>query len=306
MFLADTWLHITTLTVSFVQVAPVTNEIDYSFNLSPNCTVLDDDNNLPFQVTSQCGVTLSADGTIVLFNGPQSLQVLNNVSSSITVFTYENAYSYLGSPPSETISQRDYTATTFGLQTQCEIISNDCNLIALDGASTPFYWSDTFEGDVSSVQDWYMTYFNDSRMSSNMTGFTYTASNPFYWGLAALTNRGLVSDAIGQIPGLVFPIHGGYAFVLFCNSTLYDIQYNSVNGAVTRFVTTPSNISTTNLWQKSIQISGLGTDQLKQAASLTVFSNSAEELADGIALAFSKVALAVGSQSVRPQPALEA
>ena len=94
--------------------------------------------------------------------------------------------------------------------------------------------------------------------------------------------------------------------MLFCNSTLYDIQYNSVNGAVTRFVTTPSNISTTNLWQKSIQISGLGTDQLKQAASLTVFSNSAEELADGIALAFSKVALAVGSQSVRPQPALEA
>ena len=170
MFLADTWLHITTLTVSLVQVAPVTNRIDYSFNLSPNCTVLDDDNNLPFQVTSQCGVTLSADGTIVLFNGPQSLQVLNNVSSSITVFTYENAYSYLGSPTSETISQRDYTATTFGLQTQCEIISNDCNLIALDGASTPFYCSDTFEGDVSSVQDWYMTYFNDSRMSSNMTG----------------------------------------------------------------------------------------------------------------------------------------
>jgi hypothetical protein len=286
-------------------VAPVTNEIDYSFNLLPNCTVSDDDTT-PFGVAHQCGVNIGADGTINLFNGLQSLQVLNNVSSSVMVLTHENAYTYLGSPPSETISHRDYTATTFGLQTQCEIISSECNLNAWAGPSTPFYCGDTFQGDVTGIQDWYMPYFNDSSMSSNVTGFSNAVRNPFYWGLAALTNIGLL-DGISQIlPGVVGGVHGGLAVVLFCNSTLYDIQYDSVNGTVTRFVTTPSNISTTNLWQTSIEISGLGTDQLKQAASLAIFSNSSQELADGIALAFSRVALAVGSQSVGPQPALEA
>ena len=122
MFLADTWLHITTSTVSLVQVAPVTDGVDYSFHLLPNCTNLADYTD-PFDITRVCGVEIGGDGTISLFNGSQSLQVLNNASSSIMVLTHENKYTYLGSPPSEMISQRDYTATTFGLWTQCELVS---------------------------------------------------------------------------------------------------------------------------------------------------------------------------------------
>jgi hypothetical protein len=188
--------------------------------------------------------------------------------------------------------------------TQCEILSNKCNLNAFAGPSTPFYCSDTFHGDVTGGQAWYLPYFNDSMMSSNVSGFAYPTNNPFYWGLAALTNIGLFPDSLN--PGVIGGVHGGLAFVLFCNSTLYDIQYDSVDGELTRFVTTPSNTSTVSLWQVPLELSGLGTDQLKQAASLAAVSTSTQELTNRMALAFSTVALAVGSQSVGAQPALEA
>jgi hypothetical protein len=55
-----------------------------------------------------------------------------------------------------------------------------------------------------------------------------------------------------------------------------------------------------------LELSGLGTDQLKQAASLAAVSTSTLELTNRMALAFSTVALAMGSQSVGAQPALEA
>jgi hypothetical protein len=98
VFLADTWLHITTTTVSLVQVAPIADGVDYSFHLLPNCTVPEGDTDT-FQMTYACGVEIGGDGTINLFNGSQSLQVLNNVSNSIMVLTHEDEYTYLGSPP---------------------------------------------------------------------------------------------------------------------------------------------------------------------------------------------------------------
>jgi hypothetical protein len=141
-------------------------------------------------------------------------------------------------------------------------------------------------------------------MSSNISGFAYPVNNPFYWGLVALTNIGLFPDSLN--PGVIGGVHGGLVFVLFCNSTLYDIQYDLVDGVLTRFVTTPSNTSTASLWQVPLELSGLGTDQLKQAASLAAVSTSTLELTNRMALAFSTVALAMGSQSVGAQPALEA
>lgn len=65
-----------------------------------------------------------------------------------------------------------------------------------------------------------------------------------------------------------------------------------------------SNDSTANIWQGAIGLTsgGLGTPDLQQAASLASFSNSAQELADKIALAYSKVALAIDAEAVAPQP----
>ncbi|GES59949.1 hypothetical protein ATEIFO6365_0002028000 [Aspergillus terreus] len=45
---------------------------------------------------------------------------------------------------------------------------------------------------------------------------------------------------------------GERAFILACNTTIYDIQYDHVNGSITRSVPMPSNISTSNIWQSIV------------------------------------------------------
>jgi hypothetical protein len=63
-----------------------------------------------------------------------------------------------------------------------------------------------------------------------------------------------------------------------------------------------------NIWQGPMaRVSlGPGTTNLQQATNLAILSNSSQEIADKIALAYSLVALAVGSQAVGPYPAVAA
>lgn len=294
--------------MNFVQVSPVTSGIDYSFGLIAGC-VTGGNNSYNYFLESSEPCTLKIGGTAVfLVNGSQSIQVLNNVSDSMIVYTYDNTpYTYLGVPPSETLSQRDYTATTFGMQTQCMPVSTACNLTRYDGASTPFHCSDAFSGDVTQdLYNWYMEYLADGAMSSNETD--YGVQNPYFFGLAALVNPEGGSTLNESVDEIVQPMHGGIAFVLNCSTTVYNIEYDSVNGTVTRFAKTPSNDSVANIWQgaNAYTSGGIGTPNLQQAASLAAFSNSAQELADKMALAYSKTALAIGAEAVVPKPALAA
>jgi hypothetical protein len=285
----------------------VLDSADYSLSLQPNCTT--GNNSFSDQQFDRSPCSLNPGGSVVfLLNGTQSLQVLGNVSDIMTVFTYEgdSTYAYLGIPPSDSLSQRDYVATTFGISTQCKLISNECDLRAPFGASTPFECTPAFAGDVTQAPGNLVTiYLTDATMSSNLT--VRGIQNPFYVGLAALVNQqggqGLTQTSG---PEIVTPVHGGISFVLLCAATVYDIQYNSINGTVTRFVATASNDSTTNIWQGAIAYTGLGSPQLQQAASLAALSSSAQELADKIALAYSRIALAIGAEAVVPTPALAA
>lgn len=106
----------------------------------------------------------------------------------MAVLQYENTpYTYLGIPPSNDLSMRDYTATTYGMGTQCKPVSNECNLNALAGAFTPFHCTDAFSGDVTGAPNaWVMAFFTDETMESNVT---YEGiENPYYFGIAALVN----------------------------------------------------------------------------------------------------------------------
>lgn len=252
-----------------------------------------------------CSLNIAVTATF-LMNGSQSLQVLNNVSDPIAVITYESdvAFTYLGIPASDTLSQRDYSAHTFGMSTQCKPISNECNLNAADGADTPFQCTPAFSGGVTG-QTFNMIYFTDADMSSNSTELGI--ENPYFFGIAALANPegggSLVQTNLTPIPEIVTPVHGGIAFALLCSSKMYDIQYDSVNGSITQFIATPSNDSIANIWQGSMTYTTIGWPSLQQAASLATFSNSAQELADKIALAYSRVALAVSADVVVPSRA---
>ena len=133
--------------------------------------------------------SLNIGGTaIFLANASQSIQVLNNVSSLTAVLTYEeSAYTYLGIPPSDILSRRDYTATTYGMHTQCKPVTNECNMNAFAGAATPFSCTDAFSGDVTQAKNsWVMAYFTDSTMESNDT--LNGIHNPYYFGIAAIVN----------------------------------------------------------------------------------------------------------------------
>jgi hypothetical protein len=144
-------------------------------------------------------------------------------------------------------------------------------------------------------------------MASNNT--FYGISNPYYFGLAAIVN-----PEGGRAPNdteIVTPTHGGASFVLNCSTALYDIEYDSVNSRVIRFAKTPSNDSVANIWQGANAFTTGGTGYisdptLQQAASLAAFSNTAQEMADKIALSYSRTALAIGAQAVAPKPALAA
>ncbi|THV71581.1 hypothetical protein D6D28_04326 [Aureobasidium pullulans] len=331
VFIADTWLHVTTKTVNFVDVQPLQGSglPSYGFALSDNCTKTN--NSAPAQwqllaaTNGSCSIEYYNNGP-VLNEGSRVLSVLNNASQLTTVSTFGDVtpYTYLGAPPSMVLPNQDYTATTFGALTQCRPISKECNLNPFSFVSTNFICSPTFKGDVT-LAPWQMNYFLDGALTQNDT--FYGVSNPYHMGWAALTNPqggGTLVTGNGDgggtplDPEIVVPRAGGIAFVLACNTTIYDIEYDSVNGTITRFVTQKSNNSVANIAQLTSEfMMRMGTGDasgyptpgyfyLAQAASLATFSSSAQQLADKMALAYSRAAMSIFTAAVVPVPALAA
>ncbi|KAG9896406.1 1,3-beta-glucanosyltransferase gel3, partial [Aureobasidium melanogenum] len=292
---ADTWLHIATKTVTFTQLQKADEtSASHGFGLTEACTI---SNNSYAYVGPLEGdnCTLNIPTTnILLANGLQSLEVLNNVSSMTTVSTITSGqdYAYLAVPPSAVLANEDWRAESFALQTQCRLASAECNMSGEYGAATPFHCSDAFHGDVTSnPQNFIWAFFTDDTMSDNTTG--YGVENPFYFGMAGST-----------VPGTVNPSHGGTAFVLLCNTTVLQVTYDSVNGTISNFHGSLSNATTVNIWQSVMAYTTVGMPNLKQAASLAAMGDSSQQFTDDMALSFSKTALAIGSQAVEKRPPL--
>ncbi|KAK5557546.1 hypothetical protein LTR46_004574 [Exophiala xenobiotica] len=300
VFLADTWLHITTSTVSFVDISPITGAANYSLLLRPGCVISNNSN----AAHAACNLQESATA-VFLVDATTSLQVLNNVSDTIAVYNNgpDPTYTYLGIPLSGETASRDYTATTFGLRTECKAASKKCNLNANSGASTPFQCTDAFYGDIEATADgWIYTYFSDAAMTSNDT--FHGVQNPYYYALGALFGTVSTTNLENETQ-IVTPTHGGVAFILSCAVTTYDIEYDSINGTVTRFVATPSNASVANIWQLPMAQANVAQSNLQTAALIAATTaTNAQDLADQYALAYSKAALGVGAQSVQLAPAL--
>jgi hypothetical protein len=298
--LADTWLHITTSTVSFVNSTPSSSLANYSLALVPGCL---QHNNSASNHPVDCSLVTSATG-IFLVNAPQALTVLNNVSDSITVYNNgpDSTYTYLGVPLTESSASHDYTATTFGMKTQCKHAGRACNLIADSGAATIFQCTDAFYGNLQ-VGGWQDAYFPDSAMTSNDTGFG--VKNPYYYAMGAMFQTVTNQDIFDSSGEVVSPVHLGVAFLLSCSIEMYDIEYDSINGTITRFVAKPSNISVANAWQLPIEATGVATTNLQTAALVAATTaTNATDLADQFALSYSKAALGLGAQAVQLAPAL--
>jgi hypothetical protein len=293
--------------VEFIQILPVANtDSDYSFIINPNCTY--SNNSFSVQEYAQqghCSYHVGGYGCYFT-NASQSLQVLNNISDVAAVFTYESStpYTYLGVPEPQS-RQKDYTATTFGMQTMCKPISNECNL---NGSSDiNFHCSEGLQGVIGATPFWESVYFTDATMSSNDT--SYGVNNPYYFAIVSGQSAGVQSTGlVGNVndSGVFGILHGGMGFILSCSATLYDIEYDSINGTITRFVTTASNTSIANAWEGPIEWIGgdPGGTSLQQTASVAIFSDTSQELADKVAATYSRTVLALGAQSVLRRPVI--
>jgi len=181
----------------------------------------------------------------------------------------------------------------------------ECNLEG--SANLYFNCSEGLQGIIGATPYWETVYFTDATLSNNDT--TKGVNNPYYFAIvsgqsAGVQNTGLVGNV--NDTGVFGIKDGGMGFILSCSATLYDIEYDSINSTITRFVTKVSNTSVTNAWEGPIEwISGdPGGTSLQQTASVAIFSNTSQELADKIAATYSQTALALGAQSVLRRPAL--
>jgi hypothetical protein len=141
-------------------------------------------------------------------------------------------------------SQADFTATTLGLSTQGIPVSQACNLTAYAGPSTSFNCKQypAFYGDLGGAS-WGLQFFTGASGTSNDT--FNSSTNPFYWGLAAWFNNVAIDNtSLSTDPNIVISVAGGVSFVLWCNSTAYDVQYSYVNSTLQPLNQTVSNTTT--------------------------------------------------------------
>lgn len=220
-------------------------------------------------------------------------------------------FAYLGNTPQPRLSAIDYTANTWAVESKCTPVTTQCmDEDRFFGAGTPFKCPFAFEGDLAKVLPgpWQMAYFTDSSGTDNST-ISATVSNPYYFGVA-----GALNEQVGRIvggpnendPEFAIAGHGALVFTLFCDATVYDVEYSMVNGSITRFLYQPSNSSTTTIIQGSQQFTNLGDSLLQQAASIAAYNNTAQGFADQVAIAYSRIALSVAAGAFTPQPAAEA
>jgi hypothetical protein len=91
-------------------------------------------------------------------------------------------------------------------------------------------------------------------MSSNDT--SYRANNPYYFIIVSGQSAGVQSTGlVGNVndSGVFGILYSGMGFILSCSATLYDIEYDSINGTITRFITIASNTSIANAWEGPIK-----------------------------------------------------
>jgi len=238
-----------------------------------------------------------------------ALETINNVSVSRMVKTVDHdglTYLYMGNAEQERLTNLDYTAQTFAIQTKCKPVTTTCmNHDDFVGIRTPYNCPFNFEGDL--VQDpWAISFYTDSSMQDNST--SKGVQNPYYFALAASQNQalGAVNQELLKDPEVLKSTHGATVYVLSCSSTVYDMEYSTVNGTVTRWIGRESNSSVTNIVQSVQAQTSTGNNYLQQAASLSMFSNTSAEVAEVFAQAYGRITMSLAAGAFQSTPGLEA
>lgn len=309
---SDTWLHTTTSTVSLDLFSPSSdNRLLPGRALNTTwCTFSDS-----VQPNAPCSLSQAATATF-LVGSDEAFKTASNISSlnRVSMFTQgAETIAYLQSdqPP----LGLDYRASTFAVKTICLPISRQCNLRAAYGASTPYNCTPNYHGDLTMLDTSELvlpypislTFFKDADLNRPI-GYNYSEfGNPFYFGAAALlstlgTTPGLgESSSIGNDPEIVRPVHGGYAWVLGCSLTVYDLEYTWVNQVLASSTLKSSNTSIAAIFGAAF--SGTwASSYLTNAATISTFSNDSSNLANKFSIQVSQIASAMTAGIMIDQP----
>jgi hypothetical protein len=241
------------------------------------------------------------------------MKVLSNISDTMTVPVLsvgQDQYAYVARPEISRLSLLDYTVSTYAIHSQCSPVTSQCtDPNNVSGVGTPYKCPFAFQGTVNTAvgasNSVTMAYFTDSTGSNNNTDQTLI-DNPYYYSAMVLANmRNPRPLTLQNDPEVLSGGHGGATIVAMrCMSTVYDVEYSSVNGTIKNWRSSNSNRSTTLIVQGTQRHTNVGNPNLIQAASIAGLSNSAQEIADQFALAYSQTALAVASGAFEPRVAL--
>jgi hypothetical protein len=271
-FAADTWLHFATKTINFALVAPATSATNGSFALEPRCANPVESDGKPTYNADIKSCAISAGGSAFsLWRGPSTMLILNNMSTTARINTFEptagESYAYLGNPPN-TMQGLDYVATTYAVRTQCRFATQECMYKGRIGKGDYIKCPYAFEGTL--YEDIQFAYFTNSTAANNDT--SKGVSNPFYFAFQANLNPVVLVDTYSE--NFVWKHKSGTLFTLFCNASVYDFSYTSINNTITRYSLKLSNSSVTNLVQSTQEVSKIGTPQLLQAANVALVSTN--------------------------------
>lgn len=306
VFGADTWLHLSTRTVSLVQVSSVpSQEASYSVSLIPDCTATN--NTIDSLYDNNLNCTIVPHQTTVI-DMTAAIQTLTDRSENLSILTDgpDLADAYLSLPISKQSVQQDFTATTIGLHTQCKPITQECHINNTQNSMS--YNCSRADGWFASSSDsttWEamkQVYFSSPQMSDYLQ---YAHNNSFYHATAAATTQSTtLTTGIANDPEVI--ITGSTIFtILFCEASFYDVTYNRVNGTVTSYHKIPSNSSLANVFMTGVAFASFGTSNLQNAITqATATATSAQDLADQYATALTKTILSVGAGSVMQSSAV--
>ena len=147
-----------------------------------------------------------------------------------------------------------------------------------------------------------LVFFEDYTQTKNLTLMSKDM-NPYYFGTWAradtqghLPNASITatSTMLQNDPEIVTPVHGGMAWVLSCNTTVYEVLYNYFNGTVSKPVIGLANDTIGGLIMAPTNYD-FGLSNLEIATNIASFSVSSQELANKWANSYSQIALGLSS-----------
>ncbi|KIW92386.1 uncharacterized protein Z519_07370 [Cladophialophora bantiana CBS 173.52] len=323
----DTWLHVTTSTVDFDIMSPpaLTPVSSYGRGLIPLCY----NQTWTAGDINQCIGGLQLPGSIHFDSASEATRTSMNLSSvnAVLTSTVKNKhFAYLTS--AQRNSSLDFRARTYAMSTTCAPASKACHLQQIQWCNLEngcalgqvqltlgmtYNCSSNLYGDMNNnTGSSFMSGNGSSDGTKSNIGFflqmfrqqefsdpigtvdgQMATPNPFYFAVGA---RVATSDALSKDPEAIEDTDQyNYAFIFACTSTIYELEYTSVDGNVvdgnyTRANDTLSNNAGWTLLQ--------GRPLAQNALESAFFSgaqqvNTSQAFADFFAQQFSKTAVSM-------------